>query len=243
MNGGDEHRSPLPTRSVLQQDIGAAEVTADLLVDNIASAAAYGGLILRRDLPDDLQNQFQRFADGAEESGPWGDLAQYWEPLPVRDAAVMATRVAGALPFGPLAERIAADAASLAGALVRAVGDLEGATLTVGLEVVGTVRCRRWHVDRYIGRMTVTYGVHSGTIFIDDADANREAVLDSTKTNADIVPDETKAFAAPPGSFAFIKGTKWPGLRGGAVIHRSPDVPVNGGVLPHRLLLKVDIQV
>ena len=97
-------------------------------------------------------------------------------------------------------------------------------------------------MDNYIGRFVATYGEQPGTVFIDDDAVDFEQLRTSWSSNDLVVPDESGAVTARPGTLALIKGRQWPDT--GGVVHRSPEIPIGeDGILPHRLMVKVDVKL
>ena len=98
-------------------------------------------------------------------------------------------------------------------------------------------------MDNYVGRFVVTYGDQPGTVFVNDDAVDFEQLATSFSPNELVVPDPAGAVTASPGMLALIKGRQWPDTGGRGVVHRSPEIPVGAdGVLPHRLMVKVDVK-
>ena len=199
-------------------DSGAAGADVVTAIGPTASA-----VLFERVLSQELHGEAQSYADATEPSRS-GPLFAEEMALPKPDdelAAMAASVIENALPRGgQLAATLARDAAEMAIALNRLVGKLPGAILMTSLEVVGETRCKRWHKDWYVGRMTVTYGGLPGTVFVSDDKVNFEHFAISGAANDLIVADETDVVTASPGMVALIKGRQWPD--GNGVVHRSP---------------------
>ena len=121
--------------------------------------------------------------------------------------------------------------------------------LCMQIEIVGWNACSRWHQDAYLGRSLVTY-CGPGTWLADDENVHFDQFQPTLGSSVDesdarIVPRFDHVHTTPTNSIVFMKGNRWPGIRGLGVTHKSPNVPMNeetGDPMLKRLILKVDIK-
>ena len=124
---------------------------------------------------------------------------------------------------------------------IQVYSDLLGAE-EIGLRLCSLYEamCPRFHVDRVIARMVITYA-GAGTEWIDSRDVDRSRL----GVKAGGLPDEQSGLLMRPGGIlqmptyavGLLKGESWPGNQGHGAVHRSPAVPKSG---PRRVLLTLD---
>jgi hypothetical protein len=147
--------------------------------------------------------------------------------------------VTSALPalIGHLPEALRADVLDLT-ALYYALTDAK--QLHVQLSLVGSDKCKRFHVDNIRLRLLCTY-VGPGTQWVPEAFVNRAAVYDcecpAHRDNAALVPDMSRVRQVPTAAVAILKGEAFAGNAGKGIIHRSPSIESEG---QQRLVLTID---
>lgn len=122
------------------------------------------------------------------------------------------------------------------------IADLTGA-VELGVRVHGLTEpmCPRFHVDRVLLRLVVTYA-GAGTELLPHADVDRRFLgAAGTAAGGDAVSGLLRPGAgvihAAPGDIVLMKGEAWPGNEGRGAVHRSP--PDTRRDAP-RLLVAVD---
>jgi len=109
--------------------------------------------------------------------------------------------------------------------------------LQATIEHVSFVPCPRWHVDKVDVRLVCTF-LGRGTLLVANQGVRRSPWgTRLTVSNKGFNVDESVAFETSPGEAALMKGESWPGNKGLAVVHRSPD---DAGEYGRRLLFKLD---
>lgn len=114
---------------------------------------------------------------------------------------------------------------------------LTGAELLgVRLAVLATDMCPRFHVDRVLARLVVTYA-GPGTEVLEHADRRwlGHAAGDRTDETSGLM--RGPAVRAPTGAGVLMKGEAWPGAEGKGAVHRSPAIAAYG---QRRLVLTVE---
>lgn len=124
---------------------------------------------------------------------------------------------------------------------IQVYSDLLGAE-EIGLRLCSLkeAMCPRFHVDRVIARMVITYA-GAGTEWISSCDVDRSRL----GVKADGLPDEQSGLLRRSGAIlqmptfavGLLKGESWPGNQGHGAVHRSPAVSQSG---PRRVLLTLD---
>ncbi len=124
---------------------------------------------------------------------------------------------------------------------IQVYSDLLGAE-EIGLRLCSLYEamCPRFHVDRVMARMVITYA-GAGTEWINSCDVDRSRL----GLKAGGLPDEQSGLLTRPGAIlqmptyavGLLKGESWPGNQGHGAVHRSPAVPKSG---PRRVLLTLD---
>ncbi|KAK3262223.1 hypothetical protein CYMTET_28907 [Cymbomonas tetramitiformis] len=136
-------------------------------------------------------------------------------------------------------------------ALVQNYGKLTGQRLAkVSVTLTRETTCSRLHIDHCGLRAMCTY--HGlGTEWLGDELLNRLIAM-SLRDGGNWLSDFLKTLVSPSsmvqaaeGDVVFLKGNKWPGNQGKAIVHRSPDMANASsiGVDPWRMVIKVDDDV
>jgi hypothetical protein len=104
-------------------------------------------------------------------------------------------------------------------------------SLRVRFGVVSTDQCRKFHVDAVKIRLFCTF-LGPGTEWIRDEDLvfenldRMDCCVDDY--NASLLSAGTRVQRMAPFEVAFAKGSAWPGVCSGGLVHRSPAVEVQG---------------
>jgi hypothetical protein len=182
--------------------------------------------VVSRRLPADLQRDFQRMIHG--------------EAFELHRDAVQGGRDADDLVrdlrAGPARDFLRDDVERLA-ALYGAL--CEGTRPRVGLLVVDSDACAKFHTDHVGLRLIVTY-CGPGSEWVAEEGVDRRYLgceLPLAEANARIAFDAGAVRRAAPGDILILKGDAWPGNGGRGVVHRSP--PIQGTRI-RRLVLKLD---
>lgn len=99
--------------------------------------------------------------------------------------------------------------------------------LGVRLSVLATDMCPRFHVDRVLARLVVSYA-GPGTEVLEHADRRwlGHAAADRTDETSGLM--RGPAIRAPTGAGVLLKGEAWPGAEGRGAVHRSPAIAAHG---------------
>lgn len=99
--------------------------------------------------------------------------------------------------------------------------------LGVRLSVLVTDMCPRFHVDRVLARLVVSYA-GPGTEVLEHADRRwlGHAAGDRTDETSGLM--RGPAIRAPTGAGVLLKGEAWPGAEGRGAVHRSPAIAAYG---------------
>jgi len=103
--------------------------------------------------------------------------------------------------------------------------------------VLDQAMCPRFHVDRVLARLIVSYG-GSGTEWLPDSAVDRSLLgvpLSDLNDDPLAVPENIEI--VPPYAIALLKGAAWPGNENRGLVHRSPPIRPP----ERRALLTIDI--
>jgi hypothetical protein len=182
--------------------------------------------LVSRRLPVELQRDFQRMIhgeafelhrDGVQGGRDADDLVRGLRPGPARDF-------------------LRGDVERLA-ALYEAL--CEGTRPRMGVFVVDSDACAKFHTDHVGLRLIVTY-CGPGSEWVAEEGVDRRYLgceLPLAEANARIAFDPGAVRRAGPGDILLLKGDAWPGNAGRGAVHRSP--PIQGTGI-RRLVLKLD---
>eukprot|EP00747_Dinoflagellata_sp_TGD_P078380 gnl/TRDRNA2_/TRDRNA2_160039_c0_seq1.p1 gnl/TRDRNA2_/TRDRNA2_160039_c0~~gnl/TRDRNA2_/TRDRNA2_160039_c0_seq1.p1 ORF type:complete len:279 (-),score=39.96 gnl/TRDRNA2_/TRDRNA2_160039_c0_seq1:468-1196(-) len=138
----------------------------------------------------------------------------------------------------PLAKIVCKDAQDIAAATCKLLPSAR--RLIMGLQLIGTNICSRWHQDNIFCRSIVAYNC-SGTEYTADSNVNFDEMLNSGKTER-VIRDKSRIHSLDVGDILLMKGKKWSTIASG-LVHKSPEVLYSdSGVVQSRIILKVEVQ-